>query len=57
VKNDNGDWLADTHDNLNIWKVFYLQLLNVHNISDVRQRADDARRLEVAIAKLISFKL
>jgi hypothetical protein len=31
------DLLADSHNILNTWKNYFSQLLNVHNISDVRQ--------------------
>jgi hypothetical protein len=34
---DNGDLLADSHNILCRWKNFFSQLLNVYNISDVRQ--------------------
>jgi hypothetical protein len=37
VKFENGDLLANTHYILNRWKNYFSQLLNVHNISDVRQ--------------------
>jgi hypothetical protein len=37
VKDDNGDLLADSHNILNRWKNYLSQLLNVHNVSDVRQ--------------------
>jgi hypothetical protein len=37
VNDDNGDLLADSHDILNRWKSYFSQLLNVHNVSDVRQ--------------------
>jgi hypothetical protein len=37
VKDENGDLLADSYSSLNMWKVYFSQLLNVHNISDVRQ--------------------
>jgi hypothetical protein len=36
VKDKNGDLLADSNNTLNRWKNYYSQLLNVHNISDVR---------------------
>jgi hypothetical protein len=36
VKDENGDMPADFHNILNRWKN-YSQLLNVHNVSDVRQ--------------------
>jgi hypothetical protein len=31
------DLLADSHKILNRWKNYFSQLLNVHNVSDVRQ--------------------
>jgi hypothetical protein len=37
VKDENGDLLADSHNILNRWKKHFSQLLNVHNVSDVRQ--------------------
>jgi hypothetical protein len=37
VKDENGDLLADSHSILNRWKN-YSQLLNVHNVTDVRQK-------------------
>jgi hypothetical protein len=39
VKDDNVDLLADSHNILNMWKIYISQLLNVHNVSDVRQIA------------------
>jgi hypothetical protein len=36
-KDENGDLLADIHNKLNRWKNYFSQLLNVHNVSDVRQ--------------------
>jgi hypothetical protein len=36
VKDENGDLLADSNNILNRWK-YFSQLLNVHNVSDVRQ--------------------
>jgi hypothetical protein len=38
VKDENGDLLADSHNILNRWKNYFSQLLNVHRVSDVRQR-------------------
>jgi hypothetical protein len=38
VKDENGVLLADSHDILNRWKNYFSQLLNVHNVSDVRQK-------------------
>jgi hypothetical protein len=37
VKDENGDLLANSHNILNRWKNYFSQLLNVHNVSDVRQ--------------------
>jgi hypothetical protein len=38
VKDENGDLLPESHNILNRWKNYYFsQLLNVHNVSDVRQ--------------------
>jgi hypothetical protein len=37
VTDENGDLLADSRNILNRWKNYFSQLLNVHNVSDVRQ--------------------
>jgi hypothetical protein len=37
VKDENDDLLADSHNILNRWKNYFSQLLNMHNVSDVRQ--------------------
>jgi hypothetical protein len=37
VKDENCDLLADSYNILNRWKNHFSQLLNVHNVSDVRQ--------------------
>jgi hypothetical protein len=37
VKDENGDLPADSHNILNRWKNYFSQVLNVHNVSDVRQ--------------------
>jgi hypothetical protein len=37
VKDENGDLLADSENILNRWKNDFSHLLNVHNVSDVRQ--------------------
>jgi hypothetical protein len=58
VKDENGDLLADSHNILSRWKNYFSQLLNVHNVSDVRQieihtpepLVPGSGRLEVAIA-------
>jgi hypothetical protein len=46
VKDENGDGLADSNTILNRWKSYFSQLLNVHNVSDVRQ-------IEVHTAELL----
>jgi hypothetical protein len=66
VKDESGDLLADSHNVLNRWKNFFSHLLNVHNVSDVRQikvlttepLVPGLSRLEVqiAIAKLKKYK-
>jgi hypothetical protein len=66
VKDENGDLLADSHNILNRWKNYSSQLLNVYNVSDVRQievhtaepLVPGLSRLEVeiAIAKLKEYK-
>jgi hypothetical protein len=63
VKDENGDLLADPHDVLNREKN-YFQILNVHNVSDVRQieihtaesLVPGPSRLEVEIAIAILKK-
>jgi hypothetical protein len=53
LKDENGDLFADSHNILNKWKNYFSQLLNVHNISDVRQ-------IEVHMAEplvVLKFKL
>jgi hypothetical protein len=37
VKDKNGDLLADSHNTVNRWKSYFSQLLNVHNVNDIRQ--------------------
>jgi hypothetical protein len=46
VKDENGNMLADSHNILNRRKNYFSQLLNVHNVSDVRQ-------IEVHMAELL----
>jgi hypothetical protein len=50
VKDENGDLLADSHNILNRWKNYFSQLLNMHNVSDVRQ-------IEVHKAVVLKWKL
>jgi hypothetical protein len=66
VKDEKGDLLADSHNILNRWKNYLSQLLNVHNVSDVRQMEVHTAEplvpgysrleVEIAIAKLIKYK-
>jgi hypothetical protein len=66
VKDENGDLLVDSNIILNRWKSYFSKLLNVHEVSDVRQieihTADTlvsgSGHLEVAIsiAKLKKYK-
>jgi hypothetical protein len=37
-KDENGDLLADSNTILNRWKSYFSQLLNVHDVSDFRQK-------------------
>jgi hypothetical protein len=37
VKDEKGDLLADSHNILNRWKDYFSQVLNAHNVSDVKQ--------------------
>jgi hypothetical protein len=65
VKDENGDLPTDSHNILNRWKN-YSQLLNVHNVSDVRQievhmveslvPGPSHLEVEIAIAKLKKYK-
>jgi hypothetical protein len=67
VNDDNGDLLADSHIILNSWKNYFAQLLNVHNVSDVRQievrtsellvPGPSCLEVEIAVAKLKKCKL
>jgi hypothetical protein len=66
VKDENVDLLADSHNILNRWKNHFSQLLNVHNVSDVRQievqmvaplvPGPSRLEVEIAIAKLKKYK-
>jgi hypothetical protein len=37
VKDEHGDLLADSHNILNRWKNYFICLLSVHRVSDVKQ--------------------
>jgi hypothetical protein len=66
VKDENGDLLADSHTILNRWKNYFPHLLNVHNVSDVRQTevhtveplapGPSRPEVEIAIVKLKKYK-
>jgi hypothetical protein len=66
VKNQNGELLADSHNILSKLKNYYSQLLNMHNISNVRQidlhiaqpllSGPSRLEVEIAIANLKKFK-
>jgi hypothetical protein len=66
VKDENGDLLADSQNILNRWKNYFSQLLNVHNVSDIRQievhtaeplvPGPSCLEVEIAIAKLKKYK-
>jgi hypothetical protein len=67
VKEENGTFLADSHNILNRRKNYFSQLLNVHRVSDVRQieihTVDwllpilSPSEVEIAIEKLKRYKL
>jgi hypothetical protein len=66
VKDENDDLIADSHNTLNRWKNYSCQLLNMQNVSDVRQiEVHTAEQLvpgssrlkaEIAIGKLKKYK-
>jgi hypothetical protein len=66
VNDENCDLLADSHNILNRWKNYFSQLLNVHNVCDVRQievhmaeqlvPGPSLLEVEIAIAKLKKYK-
>jgi hypothetical protein len=66
VKDENGDLLADSHNVLNRWKNCFSQLLNVHNVSDVKHievhtaeplvPGPSRLKVEITIAKLKKYK-
>jgi hypothetical protein len=65
-KDKNGDLLADSHSILNRLKNYFSQLLNVHNVSEVRQievhmaeplvPGPSRLEVEIAIAKLKKYE-
>jgi hypothetical protein len=66
VKDENGDLLAYSQNILNRWKNYLSQLLNVHNVSYIRQievhtaepivPGPSRLEVEIAIAKLKEYK-
>jgi hypothetical protein len=66
VKYENSDLLADSHNIFIRWKIYFSQLLNVNNVSDVRQievhmaeplvPGPSCLEAEIAIAKLKKYK-
>jgi hypothetical protein len=66
VKDETGDMLVDSYNILSRWKNYFSQLLNVHNVSDVRQievhtaeplvPGPSRLEVEIAIAKLKKYK-
>jgi hypothetical protein len=66
VKEENSDLLAGFHNILNRWKNYFSQLLNVHNVSDVRRikvlmaellvPGSSRLEVEIAIVKLKKYK-
>jgi hypothetical protein len=67
VKDYNGDLLADSNNILNKCKNYFSQLLNMHNVNDVRQReihtaeqlvpGPSLLEVEIPIANLKKYKL
>jgi hypothetical protein len=66
VKDDNGDLLTVSNAIVNRWKSYFSQILNVHNVSDVRQieihmaepliPGPSHLEVEISIAKLKKYK-
>jgi hypothetical protein len=66
VRDEKGDFVADSHSIMVRWKIFFSQILNVHGVSDVRQAEihaaeplvpeSSAWEVELAIEKLKSHK-
>jgi hypothetical protein len=66
MKDENGDLLADFQNILNSWKNYFSQLLNMHNVSDVRQievhmaeplvPGPSRLKAEIAITELKKYK-
>jgi hypothetical protein len=58
VKDDDGDtrMLVDSHNILNRWKNYFSQLLNVYKVSEPVVPDPSTFEIEIAIAKLKSYK-
>jgi hypothetical protein len=66
MKDENGDLFADSYNILNRWKNYLSQLLNVHNVRDVRHikkhttgplvSGPSCLDVEIATAKLKTYK-
>jgi hypothetical protein len=66
VKDERGDLPADSHKILNRWKNYFCQLLNIHEVSGVKQTGmhtakpfvpdPSTSEVEVAIGKLKRYK-
>jgi hypothetical protein len=66
VTNENGDLFADFHNILNRWMNYFSLVLNVHNVSDVRQIEEHTDKplvpgpshleVETAVAKLKKYE-
>jgi hypothetical protein len=54
VKDENGDLLADSHNILSRWK-YFSQLLNLHRVSDVRQK--EIHKAELLVPDHSSFEV
>jgi hypothetical protein len=57
VKDENGDFLADSHNILNRWKNYFSRLPNVHRVSDVKQREYIQLSYSYLIIDLLKLKL
>jgi hypothetical protein len=66
VKDENEDLLSDSQNILNRWKNYFSQLLNVHDVSDIRQigvhtaetlvPGPSRLEVEIAVVKLKRYK-
>jgi hypothetical protein len=58
IKDENGNLLSDSQNVLNRWKNFFIQLLNIHRVHDVKQMDIQMAEplVEIAIGKLKIYK-